>query len=153
MPACFPISKYELRPARVSDNYKFLRGNNVILRRSRLSWVRSQNETISDTLNMPFAAVTENQVLPLCLVAHVRRSISSWTREVYAGFHVLDLRHLGFIYLFIWSVWSIFRESKSLREYQEEWCCHSKYKLLPASTDLKLLRTEKMISQAILKTR
>lgn len=111
--ACFLLSNYELRPAQVTGNRKYLHGNNLTFHRSRLSWVRSHNETISEALPAPFAAITE---IWFCLVAHV----SSWTREVYVGFLVRC--HPGYFE----SNWTIFRKSRILRDSQEEWCCHKK---------------------------
>lgn len=87
VPACFPISNYELRPAQVTGNCKYLHGNNPTFHRSRLSWVRSHNETMNNALHTPFAAITEiwfchsawllTNMWGLCRFSRVR-SVSSW---------------------------------------------------------------------------
>lgn len=75
--ACFLISSYERRPAQVTGNRKYLHGNSPTFHRSSLSWVRSHNETMSNSLPTPFAAITEIWFCPIA-------QVSSWTPEVYA---------------------------------------------------------------------
>lgn len=140
MPACFPISNYELRPAQVTGNCKYLHGNNPTFHRSRLSWVRSHNETMNNALHTPFAAITEiwfchsawllTNMWGLCRFSRVRSVILAilWASEPFSA---------------NWKFSGTTRKSGAAT---------GKYKLLPARSYWRLLRTGKMIFQALFKT-
>lgn len=72
----------------------------------------------------------------------------SRTCEVYVGFHVLDLCHPGHFV----SIWTIFRKLKFSGTTRKSGAATGKYKLLPARSYWRLLRTGKMIFQALFKT-